>query len=319
MEAVVWAIDPATGVRLDSTVVKPGNVAGFTLPGNTVIGARPVGPGGRTGNPAGQLAVHVRPASPAGGWRRSPRDAVTSALAGAVDRASPPGVQHDDLAAFDENLPLIRVILHSRRTTAWEERRERHERWLWSFGDGTTLIDDDPDHLTSRVNHLFSAPGVYTVSATSYSNYGRELRRQAWDIVVAEGDAPTVRQFTAVSIAEPDVSLQLHGPQEWIVGRPATFDVRADIVAPEFGEIVEQRIDPGTRFGVLWERPGHDFVVRAALLVKVRYTFPDGGRLTVQNVYVVDRSVDVLAIGSPGWSSIPGLSRIGAMVEGRSS
>src|SRR5690606_38472286 len=105
-------------------------------------------------------------------------------------------------ALLEPDLPLIRVIRRSKRTTLWQEQ--------------TAL----PPHL----EHLLPKPLVFVT---------------------------------------------IDGPREWVVGRPAVFSVRAHIIPPPGVEIVDKKWDPGERFAVLWERPGRDFEVVAALKLKI--------------------------------------------------
>ena len=288
-----------TLVPAASPPVEPGPAPG--APG-TPAGAAPAappddGPGRAPGTPAG-TAGGTAPSAAPGGVPAVPGGPAPGPAPGAAPGGGDSG--GGDVGDLPEGLPLIRVVLHTRLTTDKQERREHHGRWVWDFGDGHGFVDDDPEHVVSEVAHRFRGPGTYTVTARAESNQGRTIRTLTWPVEVPAGQEGVLHVFRAESIREPQVTLELQGPVEWVNGRPAVFALEARIEAPPFGEVVEVRHYPGERFAVLWERPGHDFLVRAAVWVKVRYTFPEGGTFTVQNIYVIERTVDVLALGSDG-------------------
>src|SRR5690606_30299825 len=320
-----WAVDPATGRRVVglARAAGPGRPVTLDLPPGAVIGVRllPAAGAGGAAAAAGSVAVRVTltpadpaaaavpspasPAPPASQPAPPPAPAPPAPGTGPVDPPAPvpapwSGWEGDPGAGLPGDLPLIRVVLRSRLTTDKRERREHHGRWVWDFGDGAGYVDDDPDHVVTEVAHRYRRPGRYTVTAQAESNQGRTIRTLTWQVDVPEDLSQTLYVFPAESIREPRVDLDLQGPVEWVVGRPAVFALAAAIEPPPFGEVVEVRHYPGERFAVLWERPGDEFVVRAAVWVKVRYTFPEGRRFTVQNIYAVERSVNVLALGSDG-------------------
>ncbi|HEY8450615.1 MAG TPA: hypothetical protein VIL95_09060 [Bacillota bacterium] len=127
--------------------------------------------------------------------------------------------------------------------------------------------------------------------------HSKQTSRYAGEAVASGSPAPATG---ADAVPPPQVDLTLSGPVLWIVGRPARFAVSAQIVLPPGAELVEQRYDPGELFEVLWERPGDDFQVTAALVLTVRHRLPDGHTPIRRYVYTVTRTVDVLAIGADG-------------------
>lgn len=330
-----WAVDPSTGRRVAGLVRSeaPGEPITLVAPAGALVGVRLLPPGQGDGpspaagsrvpvrvtvapltpDPAGVPPVGAGPVdggapaaggpgqagSDPGGPPAPPAPAPESLPAG-PDPDPGPANGGGHLGGDYEGLPLIRVVLRSRLTTDKRERREHHGRWTWDFGDGHGFVDDDAGSVVSEVGHRFRRPGTYTVTARAESNQGRTIRTLTWQVDVPQGDEGVLHAFRAESIYEPQVALDLQGPVEWVAGRPAVFALEAAVQAPPHAEVVEVRHYPAERFAVLWERPGDGFVVRGAVWVKVRYTFPEGRRFTVQNIYTVERTVDVLALGSDG-------------------
>lgn len=221
-------------------------------------------------------------------------------------------------------LPIIVAKYRTKRTTTVSQRVFAHERWEWDFGDGGTFTVSGEGTQQSRVVHKFEKPGTYEVTATSISTDGRTLRRAKWMVTVSgEGTTegglsdPTgnanggseranrkevrlkpgeTHEFEAITVKPPSVTVRVHGPAEWVTGRPARFDVELDMSQPDF--CVSQsvtRVYPGEAFLVVWERPGR-YDVEAAVTVKTTYSFEDQ-RLTLYNTYVGRTSVNVLASG----------------------
>lgn len=222
----------------------------------------------------------------------SPRGDPARSEAGGPDGALSPEPDASG-GAPSEDLPLIQVVLHSRLTTDKKPRVTRHARWTWSFGDGQTAVDDDASHVVTGVEHVFAAPGTYRITARSLAEDGRVIRELTWTQHV-ERPGET-HEFHAETIRPPDVALRLEGPQAWIVGRPATFQVRWAVQGGGPIESVEARAYPGERFRVQWARPGNRFSVRAAVTLKIRYRFPDGHTFTAYDTHVTETFVDVYA------------------------
>lgn len=250
------------------------------------------GPSGSTSTPAGSEGAGGRGgSSPGGGDAPGQGGAGTPGRGPSDASGAPVGSEAGSERAGD--LPLIRVVLHTRLTTDKRPKLVEHARWHWSFGDGTEADDPDPGHVGTELTHVYAQPGEYTATATSYAADGRVLRELTFPVrVTVSGEA---KAFRAQSIRAPKVRLTLAGPEAWVAGRPAAFSVAADVDPTDFVQSYEVRLDPGPRFLVVWERPGDDFVVRAAATVKVRYAFPEGRSLTVYDTYVVEREVDVYA------------------------
>lgn len=106
--------------------------------------------------------------------------------------------------------------------------------------------------------------------------------------------------LASLHFPEPVVDLRLVGPSQWVVGRPALYSVEAHVTPPPGAFIISQEIDPGEQFAVLWERPGKEFEVKAALRLKIRYPLQGGAAVTETFVYTTRMPVNVLAIGSDG-------------------
>ncbi|MBE3591195.1 MAG: hypothetical protein IMW98_10345 [Firmicutes bacterium] len=246
--------------------------------------------GGRMGEP-GPSEAAGRPASEADGGEDAHAGGSPPAGGDAED-GDPPAPPASE-SSLSEDPPLIRVVLHTRLTTAKQPRVTRHARWVWSFGDGEAAADDDPAHTTVDVRHAFAAPGTFTVTARSLAEDGRLIREQRWTVAVQQ--AGETLAFRAETIRPPVVRLALEGPRAWVAGRPAEFRLRWEISGGGFVERAEARADPGPRFRVLWARPGNDFTVRAALMLKMRYRFPDGSTFTAYDTYVTETLVDVYA------------------------
>ncbi|MDI3316364.1 MAG: PKD domain-containing protein [Bacillota bacterium] len=199
--------------------------------------------------------------------------------------------------------PFIEVVYHNRRTTDLEPNQPGHARWTWSFGDGSGWIDPLPGHTRPLVFHRYRLPGIYQVTASSYSAEGRLLRRQRWRVVVRPDEflprdglpAATagLRLFRAQTVEIPTLQLRLHGPRLWLSARPAAWRLELEAGRAPCLDGVRVRYDPAPRFHVAWRKPG-TFQVDGAAVVTLRYAWPDGAVTTVRKVVVVHRSLRVL-------------------------
>lgn len=190
--------------------------------------------------------------------------------------------------------PLISVVRVTKLTTDKREDRTYHAEWQWDFGDGERQSDPDPSHTTVTVTHAYAVPGSYLATATSVAGDGRVLRKLQWSVEATV--AGMVFTFEAETIVEPVVTLTLSGPKKWVTGKPARFELEADVSWPP--RTCRQVIQayPGWSFDVVWEKPGR-FEVRAAITVRQSYEFPDGQRITVYNTYVTVVPIDILTPG----------------------
>lgn len=187
---------------------------------------------------------------------------------------------------------LVRVTRPGQALTEMKEKREQHARWEWDFGDGESRLDSDPAHTAVSLEKEFWAPGRYRVSASSYSDAGRLLRRLEWEVEVPVGSGlPFVATFTAETAVAPRVQININGPKEWVTGRVAEYAVEVNIVEPPFGQSEVTVIRPASKFGVVWDKPGV-YQVRVAVAVKTTYRFPEG-TVAVRNVFAATKSVEV--------------------------
>ncbi|HLS88389.1 MAG TPA: hypothetical protein VK008_02055 [Sphingobacteriaceae bacterium] len=198
--------------------------------------------------------------------------------------------------------PLVRVILRSHRITKYHERHRHHYRWEWDMGDGTAFQVEGADTAVYTHDHAFASPGDYRVTARSVAPDGTVLRQLSWDVSVSPEAAAAGEEwsFTAYGPQAPGITAHIEGPGTWITGRPATFRVRAEVTPPPYGEILAVNYDPGREFDVVWARPGKGFIVRAAVLVDVRYTYPDGRRQTWRHVALAEKEIEILATSVGG-------------------
>ncbi|MHB9143823.1 MAG: alpha/beta fold hydrolase [Symbiobacteriia bacterium] len=189
----------------------------------------------------------------------------------------------------------------TRQTTSRDPGEEGHAYWQWDFGDGATVRDDEPAHTQGEIEHQFQAAGTYRVTATSVSNLGQVLRRQVWDVVVSaiggssEGGAiggGQSQRFSFETVRPPWLRLELEGPEKWVTGRPATYQVRTESLPVPWVERQKITVDPAGKFQVGWEKPG-TYVVAASVMVETTYRLPEGGRVTVRSTYRVSRQVKV--------------------------
>lgn len=196
--------------------------------------------------------------------------------------------------------PLITAVRTSRMTTTKRERRIVHERWVWSWNGGE-WIDPAEGAPVSRLDLPAEEP--LEVRARSYANDERILRDLTWEVspgqkdlpdgVRLEGEAEARWIFEAESIVEPRVLIDIEGPDSWVKGREAVFQVNADIEMPENAENLSVYYYPGEVFRVLWERPG-TFTVRAAVNLRFSYRFPERS-VYVSVIYTEEKEVEVMA------------------------
>jgi len=175
--------------------------------------------------------------------------------------------------------PLINVVRVTKMTTRKREDRTYHDRWEWNFGDGETLVDDDPSNTRVTVIHTYRSEGDYTVRAVSVANDGQVLRELTWTAQAREG--PTAGGMTF----EFD-------------GKPARFELKAEVSRPPHTRKQVIKAYPGWVFFVVWEKPGM-FEVRGAVSVRQSYEFPER-RLTIYNTYIVVVPVEVFVPGLTG-------------------
>ena len=63
------------------------------------------------------------------------------------------------------------------------------DRWLWNFGDGTTST-------SKGVSHIYTTPGIYSVSLTAYNNYSSNTHTIANCITVSNSGFAPISAFT---------------------------------------------------------------------------------------------------------------------------
>lgn len=187
-------------------------------------------------------------------------------------------------------VPSIIVQRVTKHTTLKQEDVASHARWEWDFGDGTGFVDDDPSQTVSMVSKVFDDDGRYQVTAKSLDRDGKVLREMDWDVEVKAGEDTS---FTAETPLPPHVDIEIEGPLEWITGRPARFHLRATVVDPPQGHVVNVGFHPGEQFDVTWVRPGR-YEVQGAVTVRVRYEFPERP-VTLSHTYLQRAEVEVLA------------------------
>lgn len=251
-------------------------------------------PGGAC--PGGAGAQGGRPAAAA-----RAAGATEAKAAGATEPRGPGAGGAARERSARQGVPRIHVVYRNKRTTGRVEDRTYHRRWEWDFGDGTTWRDDDPSHTTGTVEHAF-APGRYTVRARSRSNKGTVLREITWDVEVGSagpsGGGAATRLFRAETVREPVPLLVIHGPEKWIVGRPAQFRLEVRVPRVPYLQSVSVVYHPARVFEVQWKRPGRFRVVGAAV-VRIVYRLPEGP-LVLVNTYVREKEVEVLATSITG-------------------
>ncbi len=154
----------------------------------------------------GGLAFRYGVAPPAGGGsrarsrlaggggrqREAPVRPPTGPLGGdpvkGVPRAEEAGEARAGGPAAEGEGADVTATYRNKHTSLLEEDRTYHVRWEWDFGDGSTWVDDDPDHTTSRATHLFP-PGEHLVRARSWSNKGTLLRQVTFTVRAGAGGA----------------------------------------------------------------------------------------------------------------------------------
>lgn len=216
-----------------------------------------------------------------------------------------------------ENVPAFEVTLPTFRTTHWKPLERGHVQWRWTFGDGGVLTDSDPRHAIHTQLHRFPREGHYQVEAVSFDVTGRPLIRYGWRVTIPPAQASRVagalvpgpvddaalaaarelalwRAFPVAAPEAPRVNLRLEGPRAWVVGRPATFHLTAEVQHPPFTERVDVDYDPGPVFSVRWRRPGR-FQVDGAVRVRVQYRI-HGRAIALSHVYRATREVRVHAL-----------------------
>ena len=194
---------------------------------------------------------------------------------------------------------LIKVIRHSKETTHLDPTAVAHQTWVWDFGDGEVLRDENPLHWKTKVGHTYRKPGTFTVSGQSLAADGSVLSvaRSSVEVKPAaagQGAREDEKVFEASSVAPLDPKIELSGPVEWVTGRPAEFNVQVAIDKPDDCTMMTLEVDPGTRFRVIWERPGL-FKVAAAIIADTSWVL-NGQTVRIKNIYRVEREVNVLAL-----------------------
>lgn len=207
--------------------------------------------------------------------------------------------------------PEVLVVKRlTKATTHKEEKRTFHQHWVWEFGDGQVLMDEDPGHTLASVSHRYPAPGTYSARASSYSNQGELLRELTFPVLIPPQPPvdqpagilkrllmdPNKVEFQAETIQEPKVSIDIVGPKKWITGMPARFNVRVEVSDPPRVSRKVVTVDPGSEFEILWDTPG-TYVIRAAVTVDISYGFPEK-TIRIINTYLQSREIEVLTTAS---------------------
>ncbi len=194
-----------------------------------------------------------------------------------------------------EEIPSISATYRNKSTTLKSDRRLPHDAWLWDFGDGDSVLVEDPNNVSGSMEHRFSGPGEYEVTAHSTAADGTVLREIEWDVQVEE--ANKLEEFSYATAAEIVPLIDLHGPRKWVVGRYAEYSVDARLDdLPEEVENLQIVIYPGEKFRVTWERPG-TFQVKAAVNLRYSWRFADGTSRYFSVIYTDSHPVEVLATG----------------------
>ncbi len=189
------------------------------------------------------------------------------------------------------DIPLIRAVYRTKRTTLKEPKETYHRLWTLDFGDGDRKVIEDEPELC--LEHEFRKPGDYRVNAISYDNNGKEILAKTWDITATEHDR--VWLFQCLSIRRQPLDLVLEGPQKWITGKPAEYRAGTQMDLLSEVQLIGTTYDPGERFLVLWERAG-DFSVSCAVTAQLEYQLEDRV-ITVKNTYLTTVPVTVLTTG----------------------
>lgn len=276
--------------------------------GQTLNPASSPGSGGETGQDG------IAPGTEGGETQDAPGDEPEEGTGSPNGSEGEPARGQAEIVPTPEP-PLVSVVRVTKLTTDKREHRIYHVRWEWDFGDGERLSDEDPSHTTVTVEHTYPAAGRYTVSARSLANDGRLLRELTWAVEAGQGGAGSGdaglgagrdggqspgsdgRTFTfeAETIVEPVVKLSLEGPEKWVTGKPARFEIKAEVSWPPRTRRQVIRAYPGWKFDVVWEKPGK-FEVRAAVTVRQSYEFSEK-RITVANTYVVVKTIEIFTPG----------------------
>lgn len=306
---VVSASSRGTGVFTSGLVADSSLFLAAAVQGDAVI---PFG-GGRVhpGRRDVQVAVIdvLDRTSPVAGSVRSAFGPAASSGDPAPPASSVPTLPASVMGEFTEagDAPLVRVIRTSKMTTTKQERRIAHELWQWEWEceSGATGAWVDPRSGDPEGEFVLPATGNRVrVTARSISNEDRLLRELEWHVgpdgadgvegAMLRADGDSLRwEFVAESIREPQVDIEIQGPENWVAGREALYQISADITMPPHADEATVYYYPGQRFRVLWERPG-TFTVRAAVNLRFSYRLPERS-LYVSVIYVAEREVEVLA------------------------
>lgn len=197
--------------------------------------------------------------------------------------------------------PVIAVTRRSKQTARLKRFMPEHSYWEWHV-DGAIVHRDLAGGTEGYFTYRFAAPGTRAVKARSIAADGTVLREKLWSVPVSAAESSSGREWEFIAHAPraPAIRMELDGPVMWVTGRPARFQVKAEVEAPDYGRVVETGFDPGSAFQVIWARPGTGFPVEAAVYAVVRYDFPDGGTLTMRFTETAAAEVEVLALGGGG-------------------
>ena len=136
--------------------------------------------------------------------------------------------------------------------------------WLWDFGDGTTSTIPNP-------NHLYSAPGTYTVSLTVTGPNGSDTRIRADCIIVIEEPPPVpgIDQYTKILLhgdgadggtTIADSSTYAHAPSSVSQASTSTAHRKFGTASLSFNSVGSIRYPSSTD----WQfRGGRDFTIDA--------------------------------------------------------
>ncbi len=181
------------------------------------------------------------------------------------------------------------------KTTTMEENETKHGWWEWHWGDGSVTYDRDPMNTVGTLEKVFDKVGEYVVKAISYSKTGEKIREKVWHLVL---DATSIHlpqsfNFETIGLVNPDI--RIIGPKAWVTGRPARYRVTVDYVEPPFGETVITSIKPSENFQMVWDQAGKQTLTVAVACVTT-YKFPQGGQISIRNVYTRSMEVDVATL-----------------------
>ncbi len=189
------------------------------------------------------------------------------------------------------DLPLIRAVYRTKRTTLKDPVETYHCLWSLDFGDGhKQVISGEP---VLCLEYRYSKQGTYRAQAVSYDNDGNEILTKTWDVVATATD--TCYTFMCTSVRKQEVDLVLQGPQKWVTGKPAEYRGCLEMDQLPEVRVASATFDPGQQFMVLWERAG-DFQVSCAVTLKLEYNL-EGRVISVKNTYVTHMPVTVLTTG----------------------